>query len=60
MTPFEIMAFMLFVLPALIIKEGYRMLTKHISKQKLWTEALYIFILILTVIVIILWLKGYR
>jgi len=60
MNPFQIILFMLFILPALLFKEAYRMITGFIKKHNLWNELLYFIIFILVVLFIVLWMKGYR
>ncbi|MBP7006622.1 MAG: hypothetical protein KBB16_00965 [Candidatus Pacebacteria bacterium] len=60
MNPLQIVIFMLFILPALIIKESYRMVVKFIKKHNLWNELLYFIIFILIVLFVVLWMKGYR
>ena len=61
---FEKILYMIFALPALLIKEAFEMVVKnktHQQKKKiLWNMALYGLLAILVILAVILWMKGYR
>lgn len=57
---FFILKHMFIVLPALIIIEGWNMLSKLLNKHNWWWNLPYVLIAILSFIVLILLLNGYR
>jgi chromate transport protein ChrA len=63
MSPFNTILFVLFVLPAVIIRKGFEMLTKNMTKKDkikwLWRIP-YALIIILVILIVILWMNGYR
>ncbi|MEI7765604.1 MAG: hypothetical protein WCI93_03405 [bacterium] len=63
MNPFQALVFLIFVLPAIMIKDGWQRLTKNMTKAEkkefIWRIP-YILIAILVFLSIILWAKGYR
>jgi hypothetical protein len=63
MNPLQTIIFLIFVLPFMVLKKGWKMLTKNITKDSrnkwLWRIPSFLLI-ILSVLAIILWLKGYR
>ena len=56
----EILKQMFIVLPALIIVEGWHKLSRFLSEKKLWWHLPYVLVAILSFILIILLLNGYR
>jgi hypothetical protein len=51
---------MFIILPALILVEGFNMLKKTLSKHNLWWSIPYALLVILTALLIVLLLMGYR
>jgi hypothetical protein len=60
MNPFQIIGYIVFILPLLIISEAYEMLMKNVPKEKRIPRVLLTFIVLLSIVAIVLWLKGYR
>lgn len=56
----EILKQMFIVLPALVIVEGWHMLSNFLSSKHLWWHLPYVLVVILSFILIILLLNGYR
>lgn len=56
----RIITYLLFVIPALIVKEGYKMFKKHMNEKNLWWEIPSFLIIILCIVFIWLWVSGYR
>ncbi len=63
MNPFQAFLFLVFVLPVIMMKDLWARLTKGMdSKEKkdfLW-KIPYVLLIILVILSIILWMKGYR
>ena len=63
MNPFDTFLFLVFVLPVVMIKDGWRRITKNMTKEEkkkfLWNIP-YVLLIILIILMIILWLNGYR
>jgi len=63
MSIFHTILFLIFVLPVVMIKEAWKMLTKNMTKEdkKRWLWRIpYILLGILVILAIVLWMKGYR
>ena len=63
MNPFEAILFLIFVLPAVMIKTLFKMLTKNMSKEdkKKWLWRIpYVLIILLFFIMLILYNAGFR
>jgi membrane-bound metal-dependent hydrolase YbcI (DUF457 family) len=60
MNPFQVVIFMLFVLPAFMFKEGYKMFSRAMGENDRWSKFLYALLVLLLLIVAILYFKGYR
>jgi hypothetical protein len=62
MNPLQAIIFLIFVLPTMMLKKGWKMLTKNMTKddRKRWLWRIPSFlIIILSIFAVILWLKGY-
>lgn len=63
MNPFQTILFLIFVLPIVMIKELWKLLTGKMTKndKKKWLWRIpYILIAIFVILTIILWANGYR
>ncbi|HPT18395.1 MAG TPA: hypothetical protein PKZ36_03260 [Candidatus Paceibacterota bacterium] len=63
MSPFQAILYMFFLLPMLVVKEALGKLSEfleNVDKKKLFERTIYFLIGILTFILIVLLLKGYR
>lgn len=60
MSPFRTIVFVLFILPFLIFKEGYKMFVKMMHKNSWWWYFIYALLAVLMLITVILYIKGYR
>ncbi len=60
MNPFMIIIYMIFFLPLFIIKEAIGLFTGRIPKDKRASHVLWILIIVLSILVLVLWIKGYR
>lgn len=58
--PIYFVVFMIIILPALIILEGLKMFSSFITKKGWWWDIPYVLIVILSLLVVILFLFGYR
>ena len=63
MNPFQAVLFLIFVLPAVMLKHLWKMLfgemTEEEKKKIIW-KIPYILLIALIVLVIVLWMHGYR
>lgn len=63
MSPIQIVIYLIFVLPVMMVKTAWKMLTKKMTKEEkkewLWRIP-YVLIAILVILIIILWVGGYR
>jgi len=63
MNPLQTIWFFIFVLPVLLVREGYEKLTEGMNKEqkrRFWDKLLIILFVILCLIFTLLWFKGYR
>lgn len=60
MNPFQVIIFLVFVLPAFMIKEGYKMFKKGMNEKNWWWKIPYALFVLLVIILIVLLIKGYR
>lgn len=60
MPPILIIVFMIFLLPVFIIKEAIALFTGHVPKKQLWSHILWGLIIVLSIIALILLLKGHQ
>ena len=63
MSPIQIVIYLIFILPVMMIKTAWKMLTKKMTKEEkkewLWRIP-YVLIAILVILIIILWANGFQ
>lgn len=63
MNPIQIVIYLIFVLPVMMVKTAWKMLTKKMTKEEkkewLWRIP-YVLIGMLVILIIILWAGGYQ
>ena len=57
---FDQIIFLLFVLPFLILHEGYTRFGKALISKNIWERVPYILLIVLVVLFLVLFLQGYR
>ena len=63
MNPFRVFVFMCFILPAVMLKALWDLITDGITSEdwKKWLWRLpYFLIVLLAILALVLWMKGYR
>jgi heme/copper-type cytochrome/quinol oxidase subunit 2 len=60
MNPFQALIYLLFVLPAFMAKEGWKMFKKGMTERDWWWKLPYVLLIILVILLIVLLLNGYR
>ena len=57
---FWLVFYFIIILPFLIAQEGVAMFKSFMNKKKLWWAVPHFLILVLGILLVILWSKGYR